>query len=235
MSVISLPRKAKNRTPEREALAAVLAKVADAQAGLNNAERALRACEEKYIAAGIERDRLANQVAAAKAGDVEALVTAAKAGAIDGAVTGQTEAALRALRAADDQLAVIAEARRQLKVAVTIAEQEVSSARLGLGNAASAVLAMAAGRLVEEVEADNLALLKKRWALRWLVQNNLIGATSQELGKRALNALALRLPDITSSHEEYLKPWERMGGNDWQNAFAALMRDPDAPVPNGAA
>jgi hypothetical protein len=212
--------------PARVALAAAIA-------NLDNADAAFYAARAAAQTVATARANLAaaeEALAEAKSAAGDAVASAATPTS-DAPTFEQLREARRAHDDARDQCEAAEAGLVKLQAAVTEAERASDRARVHVANAAENVMRPAASRVLAEVEALQADLIRKRHALRHIMESRLLTDTAETVRAIALMTKQQWLPLLYEDMDPEQRRMQAEITAEWRSAVMALQYDPNAPVP----
>jgi hypothetical protein len=215
-----------DRDPARATLAAAIAPEAGARRDLQVASNAAGLAERRHWDAQSKLDELRKVVAAPSGALADSFIASVGAGnPCETAVLERSAVDARAkMTAAENEVAVWDETRRECDVAVRAKEAEVSNAKERVEKAARVVVANSemVTRLVDSLEAMQAEVIARRVALRFIWGKGLNGELS---GPDKARIESLLRQDLTG--------WESHPVHGvWRAAFEELQSNPEAELPS---
>jgi hypothetical protein len=215
-----------DRDPARAKLAAAIALEAGARRDLQVAEQAAELAARRYYEAQSKLDELRNEPPAPSVAFADAFTASIAAGNPCNVATLERSsvAAGAKMTAAENEVAVWDETRRECDAAVRAKEAEVSNAKERVEKTARVVVANSerVTRLVDSLEAMQAEVIARRVALRFIWGKGLNGELSGPDKDRIESLLRQDLTGL-ESHPVH---------GVWRAAFEELRSNPEAELPS---
>ena len=215
-----------DREPARKALVAAIALEAGARRDLQGAEQAAELAASRYYEARSKLDELRNEPPAPSGAFADAFTASIAAGNPCNVATLERSsvAAGAKIAAAENDVRVWDETRKECELAVRAKEAEVSNAKERVEKAARVVVANSEmiTRLMDSLEAMQAEVIARRVALRFIWGKGLNGELS---GPDKGRIESLLRQDLTG--------WESHPVHGvWRAAFEELQSNPESELPS---